>query len=313
MTKPVRDSSLELYRIIVMLAIVAHHYLVCSGLYEVIKSSPVSVGGYLALAIGGWGKVGINCFLLITGYYMCMSKITAKKFIKLYFEIVFYYVASLLIFHFSSYHKAVFLDVFYAVFPINGITSGWFVGAFLVFWLTIPFLNAIVNNISKVQHLCLIVLTVAVFSVMPLVPRFGFEYNHVEWFAILYFIGSYIRKYPNRLTENRSLWIGMSICSIIAGLISLAVVYYVFYGTMHKQMDLLFFLRDSNKISALMAALCFFLCFKPQNTPLMGGGVLQPYYQYHIIGNIWRFINPYKFWCNEELALARCLRLCWLV
>lgn len=31
MTKPARDSSIELYRIIVMLAIVAHHYVVNSG------------------------------------------------------------------------------------------------------------------------------------------------------------------------------------------------------------------------------------------------------------------------------------------
>lgn len=38
-TRKVRDSNLELYRIIVMLLIVAHHYVVNSGLLDVMPQS----------------------------------------------------------------------------------------------------------------------------------------------------------------------------------------------------------------------------------------------------------------------------------
>lgn len=43
--KKVRDSNLELYRIIVMLLIVAHHYVVNSGLLDVmLQNVPPPIG-----------------------------------------------------------------------------------------------------------------------------------------------------------------------------------------------------------------------------------------------------------------------------
>ena len=89
-----RDSNLELFRIITMLLIVAHHYVVNSGLTAEdgpILSSPTSTHSLFLVLFGAWGKIGINCFVMITGYFMCKSKITAKKFVKLIGEWFFYY------------------------------------------------------------------------------------------------------------------------------------------------------------------------------------------------------------------------------
>lgn len=73
----VRDSNIELYRIITMLFIIAHHYVVNSGLISAdgpIYSDISSWRSIFLLLFGAWGKTGINCFVLITGYYMCKSK-----------------------------------------------------------------------------------------------------------------------------------------------------------------------------------------------------------------------------------------------
>ena len=81
-----RDSNLELFRIITMLLIVAHHFVVNSGLTATkgpINASPTSQNSMFLLLFGAWGKIGINCFVMITGYFMCKSIITAKKFAKL--------------------------------------------------------------------------------------------------------------------------------------------------------------------------------------------------------------------------------------
>ena len=75
-----RESNIELYRIVLMLLIIAHHYVVNSGLLDVIYNNQLSANSIFWSIFGAWGKVGINCFLLITGYYMCTSKITLKKF-----------------------------------------------------------------------------------------------------------------------------------------------------------------------------------------------------------------------------------------
>ena len=87
-----RDSNLELFRCITMLLIVAHHYVVNSGLLA--SDGPVwenscSWRSQFLLIFGAWGKTGINCFVLITGYYMCKSEITARKYFRLLAEIYF--------------------------------------------------------------------------------------------------------------------------------------------------------------------------------------------------------------------------------
>lgn len=83
-----RNSNIELYRILSMLLIVAHHYVVNSGLTS--ANGPIfaniwSLPSQFLLLFGTFGKIGINCFVLITGYFMCKSQITAKKFVKFIF------------------------------------------------------------------------------------------------------------------------------------------------------------------------------------------------------------------------------------
>lgn len=85
----VRESNLELYRIIVMFMIVAHHYVVNSGLMDVMKEAPTSPNSIFFYLFGMWGKTGINCFVMITGYFMCKSNITIRKFLKLVLEVIF--------------------------------------------------------------------------------------------------------------------------------------------------------------------------------------------------------------------------------
>lgn len=86
-----RDSSIELFRIITMICIVAHHYVVNSGvIQEITPMNALTFNSLFSLVFGWGGKTGINCFLLITGYFMCKSNITVKKFLKLFLEIEFY-------------------------------------------------------------------------------------------------------------------------------------------------------------------------------------------------------------------------------
>ena len=75
-----RDSNIELYRIFLMLLIVAHHYVVNSGLMDIMGDQYFSSKSIFYYLFGAWGKVGINCFVLITGFFMCKSSITARSF-----------------------------------------------------------------------------------------------------------------------------------------------------------------------------------------------------------------------------------------
>lgn len=105
MTFNERNTNLEFYRVIVMLLIVAHHYVVNSGLMEIMKENPLSGNSIFYYIFGAWGKTGINCFVLITGYFMCKSQITVQKFFKLLFEVLFYNILIYFVFVACKYEK----------------------------------------------------------------------------------------------------------------------------------------------------------------------------------------------------------------
>ena len=109
--KQERFSNIELYRIIVMLLIVAHHSIVNSGVMELVADDPLSLKSTFAYLFGMWGKTGINCFVMITGYFMCTSHITGRKFAKLLLEVLFYNVAI----------RSIFLITGYAPFTLKGL------------------------------------------------------------------------------------------------------------------------------------------------------------------------------------------------
>lgn len=71
-TRKTRNSNLELFRILTMLSIVAHHYVVNSGLLAadgVVSSNPTTIHSLVLLLVGAWGKIGINSF----GLYLLHS------------------------------------------------------------------------------------------------------------------------------------------------------------------------------------------------------------------------------------------------
>lgn len=260
LTRP-RSSNLELYRIICMIMIVAHHYVVNSGLTTV--DGPLSAdftsGNSLFLTVfGAWGKTGINCFLMITGYFMCTSQITLRKFFKLMSQIYFYRIALFLILLFAGYEIVSVKRLFLLSMPVWGLKQN-FVSCFIVFWLAIPFLNILIRNLSKRQHELLLALTLGFYTVMGSMPDFNISFNYVTWFCIIYFIASYIRLYPNPIFDNRRLWGGGTLISAILAIASI-VVFRLYFGESFGLGH--FFLSDSNKILSVAIAVTSFLWFK---------------------------------------------------
>lgn len=159
-----RSSNLELYRIVCMLLIIAHHFVVHSGLTPVdgvFMTNPTNVKTLFLWMFGMWGKIGINCFLLITGYFMCKSEITIKKFVKLLLQIYLYKFVIFTIFLATGYETFSLLRVVKLCMPLWGISSN-FVGCFLVFYLTIPFWNILIRNMTQKQHQLLLILLLGV-------------------------------------------------------------------------------------------------------------------------------------------------------
>lgn len=260
--KKLRDSSIELLRIITMLVIVAHHYVVNSGLIDVIAENGAMKGSSLFLLLFGWGgKTGINCFVMITGYFMCKSKITVKKFLKLVLEVMFYKIVFHIVFLATGYIDFSAKELIKAVLPVTALETG-FTSCYIIFFLFIPFLNILIQHMNRKQHTLLLGLCMLMYTVLPTLT-INIRFNYVEWFIIIYLIGAYIRLYPNKWTDSRRItglaalaclvlsWMSVMACALLSEKLDRQLWYY--------------FVNDANMPLAVLTGISAFCFFKNLN------------------------------------------------
>lgn len=238
--------------------IVAHHYVFNSGLTTddgPMTLNPNGANTYFLLLFGMWGKTGINCFLLITGYFMCKSQITVRKLVKLLLWIYLYRIVIYFVMLFGGYEDFGVLRLLQLMMPVWGLNSN-FTSCFLVFWLTIPFWNILVNHMSKRQHQTLLALLLSSYTLLGSVPKFNVTFNYVTWFGVIYLISSHIRMYPSALFGRKNLWGTISVILVFLSMASVVAMHRFAPGK-----DL-FFVSDSNKFFAVAVAVSSFLWFK---------------------------------------------------
>lgn len=258
-----RNSNIELYRIIVMLLIVAHHYVVNSGLLEVLNTQPFNFRTLFYYVFGMWGKIGINCFVLITGYFMCTSNISIRKFLKLLLEVLFYNVVIYFVFVVAGYDDFSFLSLLKRIWIFRKIADG-FTTCFLLFYLFIPFLNILIHGMNKKTHLYLILLSVSIYSLLGSVPKFVVNYSYLTWFFVLYIIASYIRLYNPAILNKLSKLTGLSLTMLIT-IGSVVVLRYI--GLIVDKELQYYLVIDANKILALLCSVIMFNHFRNLRVP----------------------------------------------
>lgn len=249
-----RNSNLELYRIIVMLLIVAHHFVVNSGVIDVMYENPLGASSMYLFLFGAWGKTGINCFMLITGYFMCKSNITLKKYVKLITEVLFYNITISLVFYIFGIGSI--KDIIDGLLIVRNVDSNNFIACFLLFYLLIPFLNILLQNITQKQHQHLILLLAFLYIFLGTMPKFSVVMNYVSWFSFLYIVAAYVRTNPIK-KRKWGLW---TICFILIS--TLSVVVCLFLGEKLDKYIAYRFLSDSNTFLAFAIGFCSFMFFK---------------------------------------------------
>lgn len=264
--KKVRDSNIELYRIIVMLMIVAHHYVVNSGLFEVLRQSPMTSSSCAMLIFGAWGKTGINCFLLITGYFMCKSDFSWQKLLKLNLQIALYAIIIYCVFCFTDHDQFTIAKALWHLWPLKGFTQN-FTSCFLMFYMFIPFLNIFIKHLERKQHLYLIILLLVFYGLLPSVPVIKMDFNYVSWFMAIYLMAAYVRLYGLFPKITHKMWGIISLGLIITGISSVLLLEVIYKWGYISHYVPYFFISDSNKILSVMIAVSSFMYFKDLKFP----------------------------------------------
>lgn len=189
--------GIEALRILAMLLIVGHHYLFHGG---VLQTSLFSTNYLLGWFINAFCYVGVDCYVLISGYFLVKSPgFKIKKAFKLWIQIFFYSVAIFLLFSSLNIIPFVWNELLKASFPVLR-KAYWFVTAYMWLYFLSTYLNKFITKLSKRDYQKLIALLLLVFSILPLLGADPLHVNkgyNLMWFIVLYFIGGYIRLFDD--------------------------------------------------------------------------------------------------------------------
>lgn len=251
-----RSSNLELYRIVCMLMIVAHHYVLTSFLADngPLVTNSSSANSLFLWILGAWGKTGINCFMMITGYFMCINKITLRKFVRLLAQIYFYNILLFVVFLITGHETLSPMRLIWLLVPFWGHQYE-FVSCYIIFFLTIPFWAILVHNMTRRQHELLLILLLGCYTLLGSIPTYKVSYNYTIWFGVIFLIASYIRLYPVKLFERKTLWGWFTLALVVVSSLSVFLLQ-KYLGANY------FFLSDCNKFFAVTLAVSSFLWFK---------------------------------------------------
>lgn len=213
-TQKGRQSNIELLRIVAMLMIVFHHFAI-HGDFSFL-SSEFSLPRLWYNFIIMFGKVGVNIFVLISGYFLITNKsrtINTRKILKLWIQIYTYSIFFFLLYLIFGNRNFEIGTVVKVFFPIVG-EEWWFASTYFVLFLLHPYINILLQNLDEKIYQKLLLLIFFLWSFLPTFTHFSMQSNALLWFVYLYSLGGYIRLYIDSIKRTKFYLFG-SIVSIV--------------------------------------------------------------------------------------------------
>ena len=254
--KPQRQINLEILRILCMLFIIVGHVGGRSGIE--------SFSSFATIA-----PHAVNCFVLISGYFLITSKFKIERVLRVILETIFYTFTITIILYLLG--KADLYDIAKSIMPFAPTKfSYWFVNKYLAVILLSPFICKVCTTINKRQYQILLITLLLIGSqllkVFPFGELFGNGFS-LLWMIIVFITGGYLRLHAPEFKywgiATLGLLILYNICNIYAqGLINLKY----------------------NSLITYTLAIATFMWFKNLQIPQMG-----------IVAKITTFIAPHVF------------------
>ena len=249
-----RKSNIELLRIFAMVLIILHHYALHGGLI----SNGLGVNLYIGTICLIGGKLAVNLFVLISGYFLIESEFKFKKVLKLIVQVYCYSVAFFIVYViFKGIPTGEIIKL--TVFPFTS-KAYWFMFPYLCVYILSPFINKLIKSISQKELLKLIGILTFLFSGLGFfITDLGLM-NNLSWFILLYLIGAYIRLYDfNYFSKNTIKWFSI-FGYIIFILISCGITYMSQYDS--SIFRFINKISSMNSIIVLVEATLIFIVFK---------------------------------------------------
>ena len=205
-----RQADFELLRIVAMGMVIVLHYLSRGGILVPYRED-ASVLNRTAWLIEAFCMVCVNCYVLISGYFLAESEWKPGRILSLAAQVLFYSVlipvAMLCVGMLSSSELSIY-DWLNFIFPFQ-TEHYWFATHYLVLYLFAPILAAGVRKMEKRTLQIAIFFLLLFFSVGKTLIPFHLVMDtdgyHYGWFLCLFLVAAYTRRYGiPRLERGRN-------------------------------------------------------------------------------------------------------------
>lgn len=191
--KKVRLSNIELLRIFSILLVILHHVAIHTNWTT--GNSDLFVFGKYFFILGG--KVGVDLFVLISGYLMIKSSAKLKSLARTIAETMVFSVVMYLFVVMVSI-QGVNFDIFMFIkrlFPVM-FNQYWFVTTFVLMYATLPIYLPFLNKLTQAGYKRFLFIAFTMVMIWPiffLKPGMSFAYPVL--FLFLFAVGGYIKKF----------------------------------------------------------------------------------------------------------------------
>lgn len=189
----IRQSNMELLRILAMSMILIHHFMV-HGL------TPSQMPYHLYNALNSFVYSGVNIFFLLSGYFTI--RYTSAGLLKLLLTIFFFGIVNLVLLVITGNPPEPHLWMEAIQYPVTK-SLYWFMIVYVFLYVTAPILNAGLKNIDRsVLRNTLIILILIIFY-----SRTSYVLNSYLQGFYLYCIGYYISRYQPFVNVRSRWWL----------------------------------------------------------------------------------------------------------
>lgn len=205
-----RLTNIELLRIIAMVIIIAHHLAYHSG-FDFIGEGRITINRLWIKWLESGGKIGVDIFVLITGFFLVKSNaVKTKKVVKMWLQVLTWSVTFYVVFILTGIETFSIRTLFENCLPIiHG--KWWFASCYFMLYLLSPFISKLLNTMEKKEYISLLVFLGICWCGIPTIIGQTVESNDLLWFIFLYSVGGYIRLYDIKTNHTgiQLIWYSM--------------------------------------------------------------------------------------------------------
>lgn len=201
-----RFLGLDLLRILSMVLVLVLHYLSFGGVLDTPTFGTPYY--YLVWGLESLAYVAVNCFVLISGYFLSTSTFKASRVLKLVLHALFF---SLIGLGMTLILNPAAIGLKQIIKSLTPVSSGvwWYISCYFQLLLLMPVMNTAIKGMNKRQFQLCLGCILLICSLIPCIIFWrsgqwptGFT---TLWFVALYFIAAYLRRYGTALSSKKAL------------------------------------------------------------------------------------------------------------